>query len=166
MKPSSTAALLALALLAAAPAAPVLAAPKVDPAVAAAAAVPPVPEGKGQVVFFRRSSLMGMPYWTNIREDEAVHGKLSNGVYFVKTMEPGPHTFNTSVLGKDSMKIEVDPGETYYVEGKVTMAVIGYTVIMVPSDAATFQKVFKGMHPAKPVEGEAAAAPAAAAAAQ
>jgi hypothetical protein len=116
----------------------------------AASAVPPVPAGKGQVVFFRKSSLMGMPYWTNIRENDVAYGKLSNGVYFVQTLDPGVHTFNTSVLGKDAMKVEVDPGETYYVEGKITMAVIGYTVVMAPSDAATFQKVFKGMKLAKP----------------
>jgi hypothetical protein len=116
----------------------------------AASAVPTAPAGKGQVVFFRKSSLMGMPYWTNIRENDVAYGKLSNGVYFVQTLDPGAHTFNTSVLGKDAMKVEVDPGETYYVEGKITMAVIGYTIVMAPSDAAAFQKAFKSMKPAKP----------------
>jgi hypothetical protein len=123
-----------------------------------AAAVPAPPAGKGQVVFFRRSSLMGFPYWTNIRENDVAYGKLSNGVYFVQPMDPGPHTFNTSVLGKDALKIEVDPGETYYIEGKITMALVGYTVVMAPSDAASFQKVFKGMKPASPPEPEKPAA--------
>ena len=115
----------------------------------AASAVPTPPSGKGQVVFFRRSSLMGFPYWTNIRENDTAYGKLSNGVYFVQTLDPGPHTFNTSVLGKDALKIEVDPGETYYVEGKITMALVGYTVVMAPSDATAFQKAFHGMKLAK-----------------
>jgi len=123
---------------------------------AAIAAVPTPPAGKGQVVFFRRSSLLGFPYWTNIRENDAAYGKLSNGVYFVQTLDPGPHTFNTSVLGKDALKIEVDPGETYYVEGKITMAIVGYTVVMAPSDATAFQKAFHGMKPAKPAEPESA----------
>jgi hypothetical protein len=123
-----------------------------------AAAVGTPPAGKGQVVFFRRSSLMGFPYWTNIRENDAAYGKLSNGVYFVQALDPGPHTFNTSVLGKDALKIEVDPGETYYVEGKITMALVGYTVVMAPSDAASFQKVFKGMKAASPPEPEKTAA--------
>lgn len=112
--------------------------------------IAPAPADKGQVVFFRKSSIMGMPYWTNVRENDVAYGKLSNGVYFVQTLDPGVHTFNTSVLGKDSMKVEIDPGETYYVEGKITMAVVGYTVVMAPSDAAAFQKAFKGMKLAKP----------------
>ena len=135
-------------LLAAAPEAAL--AQEAAPAVGSpAAVVPEPPAGKGQVVFFRRSSLMGMPYWTNVRENEAAYGKLGNGAYFIQPLEPGVHTFDTSVLGKDSMKVQVDPGETYYVEGKITMALIGYTIVMVPSDAATFRKVLKGMRPAK-----------------
>lgn len=92
---------------------------------------------------------MGAPYWTNVRENDVAYGKLSNGTYFVKVLDPGPHTFNTAVVSKDAMKIEVDPGETYFVEGKIAMAVIGYSVIMAPSDEARFQKVLKGMKPAK-----------------
>ncbi len=50
----------------------------------------------------------------------------------------------------------MNPGETYYVEGKISMQVIGYTIQMAPSDEETFKKVLKGMHLAKP---EADAAP-------
>jgi hypothetical protein len=117
---------------------------------AASSAVPPPPADKGQVVFFRKSAFMGMPYWTNVREHDVAYGKLTNGSYFVTTLDPGVHEFRTSVLGQDSMKVQVDAGETYYIQGKITMAVIGYTVIMAPSDAASFEKVFKGMKLAKP----------------
>ena len=131
-----------------------------DPAPASAPAVSPEvappPAGKGQVVFFRRSSIMGFPYWTNIRENGVAYGKLSNGVYFIQVLDPGTHEFNTSVLGKDSMKVQVDPGETYYVEGKITMALIGYTVIMAPSDEGTFNMARKGLKLAKPPEAVAA----------
>jgi hypothetical protein len=118
----------------------------------AASAVPAVAKDKGQVVFFRKSSMFGFPYWTNIRENDVALGKLTNGSYFIQTLDPGVHAFNTSVLGKDAMKLQIDPGETYYVEGKITMAVIGYTIVMAPSEAATFQKVFKGMKPSPPVD--------------
>ena len=107
------------------------------------------PAGLGQVVFFRRASIIGMPYWTNVRENGAPHGKLTNGSWFVQALEPGVHTFDTSVLGKDSMRMEIDPGETYYVEGKITLALLGYTIIMTPSDAGTFQRMLKGMKPAQ-----------------
>lgn len=157
MTSNSVLAALGLVLLAAAPAvaqttdaapAPVAASAAVSGSVAAP------PEGKGQVVFFRKSSLMGMPYWTNVRENEVAYGKLTNGVYFAQTLDPGAHTFNTSVLGKDALTLEIDPGETYYVEGKITMAVVGYTIVMAPSDQATFQKALKSMKPAKPVTAE------------
>lgn len=115
----------------------------------ASSAVPPAPADKGVVVFFRKSSFFGMPYWTNIREKDVAYGKLTNGVYFVQTLEPGVHEFTTSVLGKDAMKVQVDPGETYYVEGKITMAVVGYTVVMAPSDEASFQRALKGMKAAR-----------------
>jgi hypothetical protein len=118
----------------------------------AASAVPAVAKDKGQVVFFRKSSMFGFPYWTNIRENDVALGKLTNGAYFVQTLDPGVHMFNTSVLGKDAMKLQIDPGETYYVEGKITMAVIGYTIVMAPSDATAFAKAFKGMKPAPPVD--------------
>ena len=125
-------------------------APKAAEASASASAVAPAPPGKGQVVFFRKSSMLGFPYWTNVRENDVALGKLTNGVYFAQTLEPGVHLFNTSVLGKDAMKLQVDPGETYYVEGKITMAVVGYTIVMAPSDEAAFQKAFKGMKLGKP----------------
>ncbi|HEX2816417.1 MAG TPA: DUF2846 domain-containing protein, partial [Phenylobacterium sp.] len=119
---------------------------------AASSVVAPAPAGKGQVVFFRKSSLFGFPYWTNIRENDVALGKLTNGAYFVQTLDPGVHMFNTSVLGKDAMKLQIDPGETYYVEGKITMAVVGYTIVMAPSDEGAFQKSLKGMKPAPPVD--------------
>ncbi len=152
MRLESPCAIIAALALSVVPALAGAAEPAAKPASAPAASsdLPPPPAGKGQVVFFRKSSLMGMPYWTNVRENDAAYGKLTNGVYFVQTLDPGVHTFNTSVLGKDSMKVEVDPGETYFVEGKITMALIGYTIVMAPSDAATFQKMFKGMKLAKP----------------
>jgi hypothetical protein len=99
------------------------------------------PAGKGQVVFFRRSSLLGFPYWTNVRENGVAYGKLTNGVYFVQVLDPGVHQFDTSVLGKDAMKVNVDPGETYYVEGKITMQLVGYTITMAPSDEGAFARV-------------------------
>lgn len=152
MKPTLFVALCSALILSASAAAGQPADPAPASAPAASAGIAPPPAGKGQVIFFRRSSLMGFPYWTNIRENGVAYGKLSNGVYFVQVLDPGTHEFNTSVLGKDSMKVQVDPDETYYVEGKITMALIGYTVIMAPSDEGTFNIVRKGLKLAMPLE--------------
>jgi hypothetical protein len=154
MRPGPSCATLAVVLFTAAAGLAQAAEPAAKPAAASAAAsaVPAAPKDKGQVVFFRKASMFGFPYWTNIRENDVALGKLTNGVYFIQTLDPGVHTFNTSVLGKDAMKLQIDPGETYYVEGKITMAVVGYTIVMAPSDDAAFQKAFKGMKPAPPVD--------------
>jgi hypothetical protein len=160
MKFKTASAFAAVTLLATAPGL-VQAGEPATPSTSSAAApdlIPPPPAGKGQVVFFRKSSLMGLPYWTNVRENDVAYGKLTNGSYFVKTLDPGVHEFTTSVLGKDSMKVQVDAGETYYVQGKITMALVGYTIIMAPADAAGFEKVFKGLGLAKPEPGNGEAA--------
>lgn len=147
MKLVLPAALGAAVLLAAPFAVPAQAADSAPASVAASASadIPPPPAGKGQVVFFRRSSMFGFPYWTNVRENGAAYGKLTNGVYFVQVLDPGAHQFDTSVLGKDSIKLQVDPGETYYVEGKIAMQIVGYTIVMAPSDEASFAKAKRGM---------------------
>jgi hypothetical protein len=152
MRFKSACALIALALASAAPA---LAQPT-EPASASASpsaassAVPPAPADKGQVVFFRKSSFIGMPYWTNVREQDVAYGKLTNGTYFVQTFDPGVHQFKTSVLGKDEIKMQIDPGETYYVQGVITVGVVNTAIVLEPSDAASFEQVFKGMKLAKP----------------
>ncbi len=146
------AALIALPLVASAQdAAP---APASAPAASTDTVAPP-PAGKGQVVFFRKGSMFGFPYWTNVRENGQSFGKLTNGVWFTAVVDPGAHQFDTSVLGKDSIKLQVDPGETYYVEGKIAMQIVGYTIVMAPSDEATFAKAKKGLKMAPPPAPEA-----------
>jgi len=124
---------------------PVLAEDAAAPAPAATSAIAPPPAGKGQVVFFRHMGLMGAPYWAKVREKDAEIGKLSDGVYFVAVTDPGVHTYTAAVTGKDTLRMQVDPGETYYVEGRMTIALLGYNVVLAPSDEAAFQKALSGM---------------------
>ena len=69
-------------------------------------------------------------------------GKLTNGAYFVQTVPPGLHTFTASTEPefKDSLKLQIDPGETYFVEGILTKGVVIGAADLTPSDRATFQK--------------------------
>ena len=146
-------AMLALALLAAVPGAAYAAEPA--PAATAPADVIPIPAppaGKGQIVFFRHLGLLGAPYWANVREQGVALGKLSDGAYFLQVTDPGAHTYTVAVTGKDTLKLEVDPGETYYIEGRMTMAIMGYNMALAPSDAAAFQKAAKSLKLAKPPE--------------
>lgn len=112
-----------------------------------AIAIPPPPPGQGQVVFFRRKSLLGTGQWFKVREDGRALGKLSNGAYFVQVTRPGLHTYTATEEPefKDKLKLEVAPGETYYVEGALTKGVILGAADLTPSSAASFAKASKDL---------------------
>lgn len=123
--------------------------------------IPPPPPGMGQVVFFRAKSLLGTGQWFNVREDGKALGKLVNGAYFVQVTEPGLHTYTAATEPelKDHLKLEVDPGETYFVEGALTKGVVIGTANIFPSDRASFDKAKKGLKIAPPVMDEKADVP-------
>jgi hypothetical protein len=123
--------------------------------------IPPPPAGKGEVVFFRPGAYVGWAVWFNVRENGQALGKLTNGAYFVKVTDPGPHTYTAATENHDVLKLEVDDGETYYVRGSVQMGVLVGEAALTPSDQPTFEKHFKHMKLAKPPEAAADKAPAA-----
>jgi hypothetical protein len=102
--------------------------------------VPPPPPGMGQVVFFREKSLAGAGQWFNVREEGQALGKLTNGAWFAVPLRPGLHSF-TAVSEpefKDRLTLRVDPGETYFVEGRLTHGVVIGVADLTPSDKARF----------------------------
>lgn len=113
-------------------------------------AIPPPPKGQGQVVFFRKKSLMGTGQWFNVREEGKVVGKLTNGAYFVDVTSPGPHTYTAKLEPelKDHLTIKVDAGETYYVEGALTGGLVIGAADLTPSTHGRFNKAAKGLKPA------------------
>ncbi|HLZ83706.1 MAG TPA: DUF2846 domain-containing protein [Caulobacteraceae bacterium] len=120
--------------------------------------VQPPPAGRGQVVFFRNSSLYGAAVWYTVKENGHKLGDLSNGAFFALPVDPGLHVFTAATENKDTLRIEVEAGETYYVRGTVHMGLLVGEASIAPSDEASFEKVFKHLHPAKtwPVEASAA----------
>jgi len=106
--------------------------------------VPP-PPGEGEVVFFRRKSLLGTGQWFKVRENGAVVGKLSNGAYFIQIADPGVHTYTAAFEPelKDHLTLEVDPGETYFVEGVITKGLVVGAADLSPSDRADFDQASK-----------------------
>ena len=128
--------------------------------------IAPPPPGKGQIVFFRAHTLLGTAQWFNVREDGRVLGKLSNGAYFSEVVEPGEHTFTATEEPefKDTLKLRVDPGQTYYVEGILTKGLVLSAADLTPSDRARFQGAAKGLKPAEVATAAATDAPASAAA--
>ena len=53
-------------------------------------------------------------------------------------MPVGAHAYTVHSEAKDVLNLEVERGETYYVQGSISMGVMVGRPNLVPSDAATF----------------------------
>lgn len=148
--------ILASALLASAPAIAQDAAPAAQaeaPAATTAATgvIGAPPAGKGQIVFFRPSKFTGGAIGFKVREGETELGKLRNGNYFVHVAEPGTHQYTVHSEAKDILTLEVEAGETYYVQGTITMGIMAGRPNLSPSDQATFDGLVAKLKPSKPL---------------
>ncbi len=94
--------------------------------------------GKAQVVFFRPAKFAGSAVGFKVREGEAELGKLRSGKYFIHFSEPGTYEYTVHSEAKDVLTIEVEAGETYYVQGTLTMGLMVGRPNLSPSDATTF----------------------------
>ena len=119
------------------------------PAPDAAAAEPP-----GRIIFFRPSRLTGAVYTYHVVEvgedgDSTAEtpriGSLPNGRYFEYAATPGIHNFNIRGpmavnLNEDRIRLEVEPGETYYIEQTVRMGLITGGFRLTPSTQEEFER--------------------------
>jgi hypothetical protein len=125
-------------------AAPAAAAPEAKPAAPAATApassgrIAAPPAGKGQVVFFRPSKFVGMALSFSIHEGDTGVGKLGNGSYFIAVADPGPHAYSIQGEATDTLNLEVEAGETQYVQQTIGVGVVMARPHLTPSDQATF----------------------------
>jgi len=128
---------------------------------AAAIPIPPPPPGQGQVVFFRARTLLGTAQWFNVREDGKALGKLDNGAYFIQPEPPGVHNFTAKLEPelKDRLKLKIDAGQTYFVEGTLTAGLVISAADLVPSSVDKFNGAAKHLKLAaapKPEDGKTA----------
>lgn len=101
------------------------------------------PAGKGQIVFFREKKFAGSAVRYKVREGGTELGKLSSGAYFLQVAEPGVHEYTVHSEAKDVLTLEVDAGETYYVQGTLTMGFLAGRPNLSPSDETTFTGMSK-----------------------
>ncbi len=121
--------------------APVAATPApAAPAVAQLNPIDPPPAGKGQIVFYCPSRFVGALVSFSVREGDTGIGKLTNGTYFVHVTDPGVKEYNISFEARDTLRMEVEEGETYYVNQAIAMGVIGARPNLTPSTEAAFQE--------------------------
>ena len=109
--------------------------------------IDPPPPGMGEVVFFRAKTLLGTGQWFNVRENGQALGKLSNGAYFVQVAQPGVHVYTATLEpeAKDKLRIEVDPGQIYFVQGALTKGLAVGLADLSPSNHAAFDKASKSL---------------------
>lgn len=106
------------------------------------------PEGKGQVVFFRKGGLFGAAISCAVHENGSKITSLPPGKYNVQIAEPGIHQYSVKSEATDTLRLEVEPGETYYAQCTVGMGVMAGRPNLSPSDEATFTKMSSKLKPA------------------
>jgi Protein of unknown function (DUF2846) len=101
--------------------------------------------GKGQIVFYRTGGLVGAAISCNVRENGALIGGLSGGKYFVVQAQPGKHVYTTKSEAKDTLNMEVESGETYYVRCNIGAGIMAGRPNLSPVDKAAFDEKSDGL---------------------
>lgn len=99
------------------------------------------PPGKGQVVFFRSGTLMGAAISCAVSENGAKLSSLFRGRYVVLAAEPGIHSYTVSSEATDTLRLEVEEGETYYSQCSIGMGFMAGRPNLSPSDKAKFDSM-------------------------
>lgn len=111
-------------------------------------AIEPPPEGKGQIVFFRPSRFVGAALSFTVRENDVALGPSQNGRYFVHVADPGIHSYE--VGRNDTMRMEIEAGQTYWVREDTAMGILMGRGVLTPSDQAAFEQALPHMSLAPP----------------
>lgn len=105
--------------------------------------------GKGQVVFYRPGSMLGMALGCTVREGEGAAetqvARLGSGKYWVHEAEPGRHAYRTEGEVRDVLNLEIEPGETYFVKCRIGAGIAAGRANLSPSDQAEFGAKAKGL---------------------
>jgi len=112
-----------------------------EPAATAAAATATASDaaGTGTVVFFREKKFAGAAISYKVRESGVELCKLSSGSFCSVQAPAGKHEYTVHSEAKDVLTLEVEPGETYYVVGAISVGFLAGRPNLSPSDKSTFE---------------------------
>ena len=133
--------------------APADAAPAAEASATTSGMIGEPPAGKGMVVFFRPMRFVGAALVFTAREGETIIGSIGNGRYMAIAADPGVHSYN--IRGGETIRIEVEEGESYYLQLNIAMGLLSGRGVLAPSDRAAFEA-----HPLQPSRDQAQAPPA------
>jgi hypothetical protein len=92
----------------------------------------------GTVVFFREKKMMGAAIRYKVRENGVEICKLGSGSFCTLQVPVGTHEYVVQTEAKDALKLEVESGETYYVQASISMGVMAGHANLAPSTKETF----------------------------
>ena len=95
----------------------------------------------GTVVFFREKKMMGAAISYKVRENGVELCKLGSGSFCTVKVPVGKHAYVTKTEATDVLNMEVESGETYYVQASISMGVMAGHSNLAPST----KEVFDGM---------------------
>lgn len=121
--------------------APAAVAEPVDAAPAVAQAAAGAGPETGTIVFFRDKKFTGSAVRFKVREGETELGKLGSGTYFTVQAPVGRHEYVVHSEAKDVLALEIEPGETYYVLGSISLGVFAGRPNLSPSSQAAFDAI-------------------------
>jgi hypothetical protein len=99
-----------------------------------ASSIQPAP-GKAALVVARTTAFGGAVWFTTYLEKEVI-GVTGGKSYFAKTdIEPGEHYVVSSSENKQAVKVNFEPGKTYYMLQNVSMGVMRARVVAAATDA-------------------------------
>jgi hypothetical protein len=131
-------------------AAPVVAAP-LAASPSPAAAIPPPAAGAATVIFYRPWKFVGGGVGFIVREGTTELGKLRAGKYFVLQVAPGKHTYLVHSEATDSLTLDADAGETYYIEGEIGVGVLVGHPHIKPAEKSAFEQIRGKMTEVPPI---------------
>jgi hypothetical protein len=118
-----------------------VAAPVVAAVEAAADMAKPVAApATGKLVFFRKSSTWGWAISCAVFENGLKVSSLSPGRYFEIDAVEGIHQYSVRSEATDTLRIEVEAGETYYNECSMGMGTVVYRPNLSPVDEARWNE--------------------------
>ena len=95
--------------------------------------------GGGTVVFFREKKFAGAAISYKVREKGVELCKLKSGTFCNVQVPAGKHEYEVHSEAKDVLTLEVEPGETYYVVGAMSVGFMAGRPNLSPSNKTSFE---------------------------
>ncbi len=100
--------------------------------------LPAPPAGHGQIVFWRPGTIVGAALGCGVNLGTERISALGRGKYFMLNLAPGAYEFNAKSEAKDTLNLEVETGEVYFVKCTIRMGIMAGRPNLAPSNLAEF----------------------------